>query len=107
MTPIEPGVDLGRSVKTVIGRHLEGRGAGGEVPPEGIPSDEPLSQLGLDSIGSISLLFDLEETFGIVFPDEALVPDTFSTAASVEAAVAGLLARAEQGTDGTEGRAGH
>ncbi|HEY3607472.1 MAG TPA: phosphopantetheine-binding protein [Pseudonocardiaceae bacterium] len=48
-------------------------------------ADQPLSptaslyDLGLDSMGTIQLLLDLEETFGVTFPDDALKPVVFAT----------------------------
>ncbi|MEM5662573.1 phosphopantetheine-binding protein [Bacillus cereus] len=36
--------------------------------------------MGLDSLGSINLLLDIEEAYDIVIPDEYLTDETFSTA---------------------------
>jgi acyl carrier protein len=41
--------------------------------------DDVLAQLGLDSLGTVTLLMELEEAYGVVFPDEMLVPSTFAT----------------------------
>jgi acyl carrier protein len=38
-----------------------------------------LYDLGLDSMGTIQLLLELEETFAVTFPDDALKPETFAT----------------------------
>ncbi len=43
-----------------------------------LPSDS-LYDLGLDSMGTIQLLLELEETFGVTFPDESLKPEIFAT----------------------------
>lgn len=42
------------------------------------PSDS-LYDLGLDSMGTIQLLLELEETFAVTFPDDALKPEVFAT----------------------------
>jgi acyl carrier protein len=42
-----------------------------------------LADLGLDSMSTVGLLVDLEESFDVQFPDEALVPETFSTTAEL------------------------
>ncbi len=41
--------------------------------------DTPLRELGLNSLHAVDLLFDLEETFGVELPDNALSPDAFAT----------------------------
>ncbi|UNS95078.1 phosphopantetheine-binding protein [Streptomyces tubbatahanensis] len=51
-----------------------------------------LSKLGLDSLGTIRLLLDLEESYTIAFPDERLVGETFETVASLWAAVSEVAA---------------
>jgi acyl carrier protein len=54
-----------------------------------LPADEPLKpsaslfDLGLDSMGTVQLLLELEETFGVTFPDEALTPEVFASPASL------------------------
>ncbi|GAA1329915.1 phosphopantetheine-binding protein [Saccharothrix algeriensis] len=48
----------------------------------------PLADLGLDSLSTVGLLVDVEDAFGVQFPDDALVPDTFATASSLWSAVA-------------------
>ncbi len=78
-------VDLSTAVSGVIGRSLERPLAPGEIP-----DDAPLAELGLDSMRSINLLLELESVFGIVFPDEALTPENFATAASIRRLVDSL-----------------
>lgn len=41
--------------------------------------DKDLKELGLDSLASIELLLEIEEAYDIVFPDELLTEDTFSS----------------------------
>lgn len=40
---------------------------------------EDLTRLGLDSMGTINLLLDLEERFEMTIPDEYLINGTFSS----------------------------
>lgn len=42
-----------------------------------------LKELGLDSISSIHLLIEIEDTYGITMSDEYLTDKTFSTASSL------------------------
>lgn len=39
-----------------------------------------LKEYGLDSIASVNLLLDIEDTYDIIMPDKYLVEATFSTA---------------------------
>ncbi|BAJ27508.1 MULTISPECIES: phosphopantetheine-binding protein [Kitasatospora] len=61
-----------------------------------IAEDTPLAELGLDSMRAVDLLFDIEDTFGVVLPDEALRADTFTSPAGLRAA----LDRARSGVSG-------
>ena len=61
-----------------------------------LPPDKSLRELGLDSLAAIDLLLDLEQTFGVVFPDEELTEETFRTAANIAAAVERLNGLAKQ-----------
>lgn len=54
--------------------------------------DAPLVAFGLDSMGMVALVFDVESALGVVLPDEALLPETFATAGSLWAAVESALA---------------
>jgi acyl carrier protein len=49
-----------------------------------------LVDLGLDSMSAIELVLDLEETLGILFPDDVLVAETFETASTLQAVVSSL-----------------
>ncbi|SDM99884.1 acyl carrier protein [Lentzea albidocapillata subsp. violacea] len=46
----------------------------------GIPADRRLIELGLDSLSVVNLLMDLEDEYGIGFPDDQLNAETFATA---------------------------
>ncbi len=53
----------------------------GLEPSESLNGEVQLVQYGLDSMGTVSLLVDLESALDVQFPDETLVPETFETAA--------------------------
>jgi acyl carrier protein len=42
-----------------------------------------LANLGLDSLGTVGLLVELEEAFNVVIPDESLSAETFATPKSL------------------------
>jgi acyl carrier protein len=71
----------------VVREHLRFLDATDPLPP-----DANLRELGLDSLAAIDLLLDLEQTFGVVFPDQLLTEETFRTARNIAGAVA-LLTR--------------
>jgi acyl carrier protein len=50
--------------------------------------DDPLSAFGLDSIGMVRLVLQLEEEFAVSFPEDLLMPETFATAAAIASAIA-------------------
>jgi acyl carrier protein len=52
--------------------------------------DSVLVDLGLDSMGTVSLLVELEETFRVTFPDELLTSETFGTPLALWEALSGL-----------------
>lgn len=61
------------------------------LPPDSaIGLDDPLTGLGLVSLGMAQLVVQLEALYGIEFPDEVLIPATFATVRSVQAVVDGL-----------------
>ncbi|MGN9910038.1 phosphopantetheine-binding protein [Phytohabitans sp. LJ34] len=62
----------------VLRRHLKYLPAGEPLAP-----DADLRSLGLDSMAAVDLLFDIEDSFDIVLPDEALVEQTFTTPAAL------------------------
>ena len=56
-----------------------------------IPADASLGSLGLDSLASINLLFDLESEFDVTIPDDMLDENTFSSIAHLEALLLKLI----------------
>lgn len=57
-----------------------------------IDYDAELRTLGLDSMAALDLLFELEDEFGVVFPEALLVDETFSTAARLYSTVESIAA---------------
>jgi acyl carrier protein len=66
-------------LETIVRRYLV-------LVPEGqdVPRETELSALGLDSMSALTLLLELEEKFGISFPDSLLNATTFRSARSLE-----------------------
>lgn len=60
-------------------------------PDEPLRPDADLAELGLDSLETVGLLMELEEHYDVVFPDEALMVDTFRTPENLWSTVKGLL----------------
>ena len=56
-----------------------------------IPYDEELVAIGLDSIGTINLLLDLEAALDVSLPGGLLTPETFRTAGTLERAFASVV----------------
>ena len=78
--------DIGAQVRQVLRRHLP------LLPKDQeIKSDAELDKLGLDSVAVMNLIVDLEQTFGIVMPDELLQMETFQTQATIEAGLRKVL----------------
>jgi acyl carrier protein len=69
----------------VLRRHLKYLSADDALEP-----DADLRSLGLDSMAAVDLLFDIEDSFDLVLPDEALVEQTFATPATLRAVLDGL-----------------
>ncbi|WP_179166672.1 phosphopantetheine-binding protein [Streptomyces sp. CB03238] len=61
------------------------------VPPDVEWNTVRLPDLGLDSMSAIELVLTIEERFGVQFPDELLVRETFEYLSSLEAAVRSML----------------
>lgn len=60
MTP-----DTLERVRRLIGQYLK-------IAPETIGEDSKLEELGLDSLGALELVFEIEEEFKIKVPDERI-----------------------------------
>jgi acyl carrier protein len=64
--------------ETVLRSYLPGL-----ADEQDLTQDLDLAEHGLDSLGTVNLLLDLEEAFGMTFPDDRLTPGTFATPASM------------------------
>ena len=53
---------------------------------------DALADLGLDSLGTMTLLMELEDAYGVVFPDEMQVPATFATPGALWSSLSSLTA---------------
>jgi len=60
------------------------------IGAEDICAGTCLRDAGLDSMGAIELLFQLEDAYGFLMPDELLSDETFETAGSLWGAIARL-----------------
>ena len=49
-----------------------------------------LYELGLDSMAAVNLLLELEEIYGVVFPDALLTESTFETPLALKSAIVSL-----------------
>lgn len=58
---------------------------------EPIPLDASLVAIGLDSIGTINLLLDIEDAFTVSLPGALLTPQTFQTRATLQSVVVTLM----------------
>lgn len=62
-----------------------------------ITAEANLRDLGLDSLRAIELLFAVEDTFGVVIPDERLTDATFRTPGSLWSVIEELSALSAYG----------
>ncbi|MBE1582286.1 acyl carrier protein [Nonomuraea angiospora] len=60
-------------------------------PGEPISPDLSLADHGVDSLAAVSLLLDLEETFGVAVPDHMLTASMFATPAGLWSVIDSLL----------------
>lgn len=70
----------------VLYSHLKQIGEGSALTME-----SNLYVLGLDSMAAVNLLLELEETFGVVFPETFLTESTFETPMALKSAIVSLL----------------
>lgn len=70
----------------VLYSHLKQIGEGSTLTME-----SNLYVLGLDSMAAVNLLLELEETFGVVFPETFLTESTFETPMALKSAIVSLL----------------
>lgn len=63
----------------------------------GLAPDASLAALGLDSLQTVSLLVELEETYEVVVPDDALTAETFASPTSLWEQISALLSQSGSG----------
>lgn len=56
-----------------------------------LDADAPMAHLGIDSAQIVGLILELENLFGIEFPDEYFTPETFATPNTLWAVVKSRL----------------
>ena len=67
---------------------------------ESLGPDDPLMDLGLDSLTIVQLIGDLENAFHIDFPDDLVDAETFATVGSLWAVVQGLATAGDSAAPG-------
>lgn len=60
-------------------------------PGEPIPFDTEFVAIGVDSLDTINLLLDIEDTFEVAFPTALLSAEVFRTPSTLEQALASLV----------------
>ena len=76
-----------RELAELVRRHLP------ELPAGALRSEEMrLRAFGLDSMGAVSLLAELESIYDARFPDETITPETFQTMGTIRAKLAEITA---------------
>ena len=78
--------EISRKLEAVLRPHL--RFLEGNAP---LGRDQPLGDLGLDSMAAVNLLLDLEQAFDVQIPDEGLYPFVSHSFAAVDLGQVGLL----------------
>ena len=81
------GTTVSETLLAVVVRHLRGAADGVDWATAALPD------LGLDSMSAIDLVIEIEDTFGIQFPENLLVRETFGTFPALDAAVRSMLVR--------------
>jgi acyl carrier protein len=69
-------------------KELAAKQFGGE--PDAIDENAPIDQLGIDSLGFLEFLFELEDKFGFPIPQESVA--NVKTLAELAAVIDGLIA---------------
>lgn len=70
-------MDIPLDFQTILRAHLPFANAAE------LADDESLSDLGLDSMGLVALMADLEDQYGVELPDEFVAEATFETVGSL------------------------
>ena len=70
----------------ILCAHLKQAGDG-----DFLTMESNLYVLGLDSMGAVNLMLELEEIYGVVFPDSLLTESTFETPMALKSAIVSLI----------------
>lgn len=84
-TELEPAAGVSGTLIEVLADHLHG------IPSDVDWNTVALPDLGLDSMSAIELVIHIEDRFGVQFPEERLVRETFATFPALVAAVKGMV----------------
>jgi acyl carrier protein len=83
---VKESIEFSTRFESILRRHLRLVAA-----DEPLPADANLVRTGLDSLGTINLLIELEDAFAVSLPAHSMTPATFETRASLEGAFRSLL----------------
>lgn len=86
-------MDIPATFQDILRRHLPYADAGG------LTATDDLAALGLDSMGVMGLLTELEEDLDLDLPDALLTEETFATVGSLWTAVSALLPSGSLGNE--------
>jgi len=70
----------------ILCSHLKQGGDG-----DSLTMESNLYVLGLDSMAAVNLLLELEEIYGVVFPDTSLTESTFATPMALKSVIISLI----------------
>jgi acyl carrier protein len=85
--------NTGDSVRTRLRQILHQQGTL-SVDVARLTSETDLYAAGLTSLASVDLMLAIEQSFGVIFPDEALNRGTFSSIGSIAATIERLTSEA-------------
>jgi len=93
----ETDSDFTSSFNKILLSHLQ-------LPPDvnEVPEGCDLMKLGLDSISAVALLLDLEEAFGITFPQSMISMDLYKCSVALRRAVLAQIESREFGQPSTK-----
>ncbi|MET7247828.1 phosphopantetheine-binding protein [Methylobacterium sp. EM32] len=77
-----------QDIRTILARH-----GGLARSIDRLSDHDCLFDNGLDSFGAVQVMMDLEEHFGVEFPEHLLCREAFSTLRNIQALVAGQVLR--------------
>lgn len=83
--------ELAEKVHAVLRKYLRLLEADQPIPP-----DADLGSLGLDSMGAINLLMELEQALQVAIPDDLLTEETFKSARSLQEAIRSVDSHRQQ-----------